>query len=119
MDGEARRGRQRRGNGEEPAFYVDNKVVRVRETFNIRSSPHGKVLYQVQERKMRVRDAMAIEDGYGEKIAEIKKRVVDVVRDSFVIKIRGERDWACHGSILEHHFTNKEHGELVAQIHKK
>ena len=114
-----RRGQQRRGNGGEPAFYVDNKVVRVRETFNIRSSPCGEVLYQVQERKMRVRDAMAIEDGDGEKIAEIKQRVVGVVRDNYVIKIQGERDWVCHGSILEHDFTIKENGKLIAKIHKK
>ena len=103
----------------EPAFYVDNKIVRIRETFNIRSSPRGPVLYQVQERKMRVRDAMAIEDEDGQKIAEIKKRVVGVVRDNFVIKIRGERNWQCHGSILEHDFTIKENGNVIAKVHKK
>ena len=39
-----------RGAGE-PAFYVDNKIARVRETFNIRSSPRGRVFYQVQEQR--------------------------------------------------------------------
>lgn len=43
------------------AFYVDNKIVfRVRET--LRESPHGDVLYQIQERKLRLHDSMAIEN---------------------------------------------------------
>ena len=36
---------------------------------------------------------MAIEDSSGHKIAELKKRTVGVVRDNFVVKIRGDRDW--------------------------
>lgn len=100
------------------AFYVDNKVVRVRETFNLRESPRGDVLYQVQERKMRLRDAMAIEDGNGEKVAEIKKRAIGVVRDNFVVKIRDDRDWQVHGSILEHNYTIKEGGKSICTVHK-
>ena len=36
---------------------------------------------------------MAIEDSNGDKVAELKKRVIGVVRDNFVVKIRGDRDW--------------------------
>ena len=40
---------------------------------------------------------MAIEDENGQKIAEIKKRVVGVVRDNFVIKITDEMGlWQLH-----------------------
>merc|ERR1711865_1096395 len=58
-------------------FYCDNKVLRLRETFNLREF-HGsrKTLYQIQDRKMRLRDSMAIEDGDGRKVAEIKKKVM-------------------------------------------
>jgi len=100
------------------AFYVDNKVLRARETFNLRESRHGEVLYQIQERKLRARDAMKIEDGDGEKIAEIKKRAVGVVRDNFVVKVRGDRDWQIHGSILEHDYTVKEGGKTIVKVHK-
>ena len=112
-------GNHRRHAQGEPAFYVDNKVVRVRETFNIRASKRGPVVYQVQERMARMRDSMAIEDESGRKVAEVKKRVVGVVRDNFVIKVRGDRNWQCHGSILEHDFTIKEGGKVVAKVHKK
>lgn len=36
---------------------------------------------------------MAIEDSDGNKVAELKKRIVGVVRDNYVVKIRGDRDW--------------------------
>lgn len=68
-------------------------MVRVRKTFNLRKSRSGSTLYQIQERLARVRDSMAIEDSDGNKVAELKKRIVGVVRDNYVVKIRGDRDW--------------------------
>jgi len=109
---------QRGGHGGKAKYYVDNEVLRARETFNLRESRHGEVLYQVQERKLRARDAMKIEDGDGEKVAEIKKRAIGVVRDNFVVKVHGDRDWQIHGSILEHDFTVKEGDKTVVKVHK-
>ena len=110
---------RRGGHGPGKAkYYVDNKVLRARETFNIRSSRHGEVLYQVQERKLRVRDTMKIEDGNGDEIAKIKKREVGVVRDNFVVKVRGDRDWQINGAILDHDFTVKENGKTIVKVHK-
>lgn len=101
------------------AYYIDNKIVRIRQTYNIRESPRGEVLYQIQERKMRLRDSMAIEDSDGNKVAEIKKRVIGVVRDNFVVKVRdGNTNWQVHGSILEHNFTIKEGGKSIVTVHK-
>jgi len=109
---------RRRGKGK-PAFYCDNKVIRVRETFNLKSSRGGKTLYSIQEKKARVRDSMKIEDADGKDIAEIKKRSVGVVRDNFVVKVRGDDNWQVHGSILEHNFTITEHGKEIVKVHKK
>jgi uncharacterized protein YxjI len=118
-DFEIKKASRRHGGRAGPtAFYVDNKVMRVRETFNLRKSKHGDVLYQIQERKARVRDSMAIEDAGGDTIAELKKRGVGVVRDNFVVKVRGDRDWQVHGSILEHDFKIKEGGKSIVTVHK-
>jgi len=111
--------KRRGGRKGRPAYYADNKVLRVRETFNLREFHDRKVLYSIQERKARVRDSMAIEDEDGNKIAEIKQRKVGVVRDNFVVKIRDETDWQVHGSILEHDFTIKEDGRQIVKVHKK
>ena len=119
MDDAGRRHR-RFANGE-PAYYVDNKIIRARKTINIRShSRFGPIQYQVQERMVRARDSMAIEDINGRKIAEIKKRVVGVVRDHFVVQIRGDQNWQVHGSILQHDYTIKDNGgRVIATVHKK
>jgi len=109
---------RRRGRGR-PAFYANNKIFRMRETFNLQAQRGGKTLYQIQERKLRIRDSMAIEDGDGNKIAEIKKRAIGIVRDNFVVKIRGEDNWQIHGSIFEHNFTIKEDGTEIIKVHKK
>jgi len=111
------KGRRKRGKGK-PAFYCRNKVIRVRDTFQLQSLD-GDVLYEIQERKARVRDAMAIHDGSGDKVAEILKRAVGVVRDNYTVKVRGERNWEIHGSILEHDYTFREGGRVIATIHEK
>ncbi|CAB9511034.1 Pfam:DUF567 [Seminavis robusta] len=107
---------RRRGMGE-AAFIANNKVLRLRETFNLQT-PDRETLYQIQERKMRARDAMAIEDSDGHKVAEIKKKVIGLVRDNFVVKVRGDTNWVIHGSILEHDFTILEDGEEIVSVHK-
>jgi len=111
------KGRRKRGKGK-PAYICRNKVIRVRDTFEL-SNLDGDTLYQIQERKARIRDAMAIEDGSGDKVAEIVKREVGVVRDNYVVKIRGDRNWEIHGSILEHDYTFREGGRVIATIHEK
>merc|ERR1711862_629325 len=84
-----RRGRRGRGKS---AYVCKNKVMRVRETFELQSLD-GDTLYQIQERKARIRDTMKIEDGDGETVASIKKRLVGPMRDHYHVDIKGERDW--------------------------
>lgn len=107
----------RRGRGE-PAYFANNRVLRLRETFELQNLDH-QTLYKIQERKMRARDAMAIHDANGERVAEIKKKFIGVVRDNYVVKIRGEKNWKIHGSILEHNFTILEDDEEIVTVHKR
>jgi len=110
-----RRGRRGRGKS---AYICKNKVMRVRETFELQSLD-GDTMYQIQERKAAIRDTMKIEDGDGETVARIKKRLVGPLRDHYHVDIKGEKDWEITGSILEHDYTIKEGGEVVATIHDK
>jgi len=108
----------RHGRGE-PYYYCDNKILRIRDTFKLQTHAHPRhTLYQIQERKARIRDAMAIEDDNGNKVAEIKKRAVGVVRDNFVVTIRGTRDWQVHGSVLQHTYRINEGGRQIVHVHK-
>ncbi|VEU36245.1 unnamed protein product [Pseudo-nitzschia multistriata] len=101
-----------------PAYYANNKVMRLRETFHLQASRSGPTLYCIQDRKLRIRDSMAIEDADGRKVAEIKKKVIGIVRENFVVKIKDETNWQIHGSILEHDFTIKENGREIVKVHK-
>ena len=62
---------------------------------------------------------MAIEDGKGRKVAELKKRKIGAVRENLVVKVHGDRDWQVHVSILDHEFTIKEGGWwTIVTVHK-
>ena len=108
---------RKRGKGK-TAFIANNKVMRLRETFELQTTDR-ETLYQIQERKMRARESMTIEDNDGHKVAEIKKKAIGVVRDNFVVKVRGDTNWQIHGSILEHEYTIKENGREIMNVHKK
>merc|ERR1711982_272597 len=99
-----------------PAFKCRNRIVRIRETFELQNLD-GDTLYKIQERKLRIRETMKIEDSEGEKVAEIKKRLIGPLRDHYVVKIKGERNWEIHGSILKHDYTVREGGLVIARIH--
>jgi len=109
----------RRHERGEPYYYADNKILRVRETFKLQTYERPRrTLYKIQDRMMRLRDSMAIEDDNGNKVAEIKKRKIGVVRDNYVVKIRGDRDWQVHGTILEHDYRINEDGRPIVHVHK-
>ena len=62
------------------AFHVDGKAMRVRQTFVIEDVA-GNEVAKIQERKLSVRDKMAIERG-GDSVATVKKAMVGF-RDRF------------------------------------
>merc|ERR1719183_1274138 len=104
---------------------VRNYVLTFGKDFEIKEASHrrgghgpGKAKYYVDNKVLRARDTMKIEDGNGDEIAKIKKRAVGVVRDNFVVKVRGDRDWQIHGAILDHDFTVKENGKTIVKVHK-
>ena len=47
-----------------------------------------------------------------------QKRKVGVVRENFVVKVKGDRDWQIHGSVLDHEFKVKEGGKTIVEVHK-
>merc|ERR1719502_1802178 len=89
---------RRRGKGK-PAYWCNNKIVRARETFHLQTCRGGKTLYKIQERKLRVRDAMAIEHDFtikenGEEIVKVHKNWISPIKDCYFIDIHGTDDVA-------------------------
>ena len=99
------------------AFKVDGKALRIRDTF-VLESVSGEELYTIQERKLSVRDKMAIERG-GKTVATIKKALISPLRERYSIEVADGEDMEAKGNIVDHEFEIKRDGDKVAEISKR
>jgi uncharacterized protein YxjI len=98
------------------AFRVDGKALRIRKTFVLEDTA-GNEVATVQERKLSVRDKMAIErDGHS--IATVKKALVGI-RDRFAIDVDGGPDLDAKGNLVDHEYEISRDGDTVATVSKR
>jgi uncharacterized protein YxjI len=97
-------------------FKVDGKAMRLRETF-ILEDMNGHEVAKIQEKKLSVRDKMAIERD-GKTIATVHKALVGF-RDRFQIEVEDGPDMKAKGNILDHEYEIKRDGDMVAKVSKK
>ena len=83
------------------AFRVDGKALRVRKTFVLEDAG-GNEVAKIQERKLSVRDKMAIERG-GDSLATVRKALVGF-RDRFSIDVAGGGELHAKGNIVDHEY---------------
>jgi len=100
----------------ERAFKVDGKAVRVRETFVLEDTS-GNEVARIQERKLSIRDKVAIERD-GDTVATVHKALVGI-RDRFAIDVEDGADMKAHGNIVDHEYEIERDGDTVATISKK
>ena len=100
----------------ERAYKVDGKAVRVRQTFVLEDASGGEVA-RIQERKLSVRDKVAIERD-GDTVATIHKALVGI-RDRFSIDVEDGDDMKAHGNVVDHEYEIERDGDTVATISKK
>jgi uncharacterized protein YxjI len=103
------------GRGER-VFKVDGKAFRLRKTF-VLEDMSGNELARIQERRLSVRDKVAIERG-GDTIATVRKALVGF-RDRFAIDVEHGPEMKAHGNVLDHDYEIERDGETVAEISKK
>ncbi len=101
----------------EPAFHVDGKVLRIRETF-VMTDMQGREVATIREKKLALRDSMNILRG-GETIATIRKAWFAPFRDKFDIDVHGGDDMTAQGDILDHEYEIRRGGATVATISKR
>ena len=97
-------------------FKVNGKAMRLRDTFVLEDAS-GRELATIQERKLHVRDTMAIERG-GKKIATVHRRIVGL-RDHLKVEIEDGHDMKVHGNLVDHEYEIEGHDGKVAEISKK
>jgi uncharacterized protein YxjI len=85
----------------EKAFRVDGKAMRIRKTF-VLEDPDGTEVAKIQERKLSVRDKMAIERG-GHNLATVRKALIGI-RDRFSIDLARGGELRAKGNIVDHEY---------------
>lgn len=102
----------------ERAFFIDGKVLRVRETLIIKDA-HGNDLYKIREKMLRVRDTMDIEDTESKTAATIKKALITPLRDRFKVEVANGPEMDVQGNIMRHEYSIEAGGGKVAEVSKK
>jgi uncharacterized protein YxjI len=104
-------------NGEgERAYKVNGKAFRARQTFVLEDAA-GQETARIQERKLSIRDKIAIERD-GETAATVHKALVGI-RDRFAIDVEHGDDMKAHGNVVDHEYEIERDGDTVATISKK
>jgi uncharacterized protein YxjI len=102
-----------RGN---PAYRVDGKALRLRETFVIEDL-QGREVATIREKKLALRESMDVLRR-GNKIATIRKARFAPFRERFSIDVVGAGDMVAQGDILHHEYDIRRGGEAVARVSK-
>ena len=100
----------------ERAYKVDGKAFRVRQTFVLKDAS-GEEVARIQERKLTIRDKVAIERG-GDTVATVHKALIGL-RDRFAIDVEHGEDMKAHGNIVDHEYEIERDGDTVANISRK
>src|SRR4051794_37829441 len=100
----------------ERAYKVNGKAFRLRQTF-VLENISGDEIARIQERKLSIRDNLAIERG-GETAATVHKALVGI-RDRFAIDVEGGPDMKAHGNIVDHEYEIERDGDPVARVSKR
>jgi uncharacterized protein YxjI len=99
------------------AFHVDGKVLRIRETFVI-TDMQGHEVVTVKQKLVAIRETMTVERG-GETIASVRKALLRLLRDKFVINVRGGDNLVATGSFLEYNYKIRRGRKVIANISKR
>ena len=98
------------------AYRVDGKAARLRETILLKDA-EGREVAKIQERKLSIRDRIAIERG-GDTAATVHKALIGI-RDRFAIDVEHGEDMKAHGNVVDHEYEIERDGDTVATISKK
>jgi uncharacterized protein YxjI len=100
----------------ERAYRVNGKALRVRKTF-VLEDVSGTEVARIQERKLSIRDKIAIER-QGDRAATVHKALVGI-RDRFAIDVEHGADMKAHGNVVDHEYEIERDGDTVATVSKK
>jgi uncharacterized protein YxjI len=99
------------------AFYVDGKVLRVRETLELQD-PSGQVLATVHKKLLSLRDAMTIERD-GEVLVTVRKKRLSLLRDVYRAELASGEELEIRGDLIDKEYDIEYEGERLARISRR
>src|SRR5215212_5302711 len=100
-----------------PVFKVDGKVMRLRDTF-VLEDLQGREVATIREKKLALREGMNILRE-GTTIATVRKARFTPFRDKFTIEVEGGQAIAAQGNILHHEYELRRGDEAIALVSKR
>jgi uncharacterized protein YxjI len=100
-----------------PAFEVDGKVMRIRETFVIKDVAGNEVV-TLRQKLIAVRRTMHVLRG-GKEIATVKKALLAPFRQKYTVEMVDGTELEVKGDILAHEYEVRRGDRTVAQISKR
>jgi uncharacterized protein YxjI len=100
-----------------PVYHVDGKVLTLHDTLIVRDLKGAEVA-KVQRQLIALRPTYNITRP-GQEHAAVRKHLISLFVDRFTIDIPGPDDLEVTGHLLEHDYTIKRRGEVVARVSKQ
>ena len=102
----------------QPCFKIDGKVRLVKESLKFRDI-QGNLLYQLDERVIRIRESFDILNANGQLAAKVHNAIVDPLRERFTIEIPGGQDLMTRGKVIWAQYDILRNGQPVGKISKQ
>src|SRR3954469_21257275 len=98
-------------------FKVDGKALRMRKTL-VFEDASGHELLRIQERKLSIRDKMAIERD-GDAVATVRKALITPLRERFKVELAHGGELDVKGNVVDHEYTFERDGHKIAEVSKR
>lgn len=99
------------------AFYVDGKVLRVRETLELQD-PSGAVVAVVHKKLLSLRDAMTVERD-GQVLVTVKKKRLALLHEVYRAELASGEELEIRGDLIDKEFDIEYEGERLARISRR
>ena len=99
------------------AFKVDGKMLRVRDVLAFEDA-NGHVLVDMASKLIQIKDQVKL-DRKGGDSAVVKKDLINIVHDHFIMKIGRGEDIDIKGNILDHEYSFTRGRDKIAEVSKR
>ncbi len=102
----------------QPMFKIDGKVRLIKESLKFRDI-QGNLLYQLDERVLRIRESFDILKPDGSLAAKVHNAIFDPLRERFTIEIPGQQNLTTMGKVIWAQYDVLREGRPIAKISKQ